>query len=84
MKINCDQVTWIKDALHRYYKACSAAEGMSHVSRLPAAARLAGLLEIMEILGLTFEDQRAVHNATIGLKLVMDGEAPDNWGNHHD
>lgn len=73
MKINCDQVEHIKAALDRYAVAMQAAQGLPRVSRLHKAARLAGLLEIMECLGLVVDDYSGVHNAMIGLEIPRIG-----------
>lgn len=60
-KINCDQVSSIRNALNRLVEM--VAHRVPMVSRLHEAAQLAALLEIMEVLGYEFEDKMAAGNA---------------------
>lgn len=59
-KINCDQVAWLKDVLIRYEQAIRPTS--PRVARIIPAARMAALLEIMDILYLEPEDRDAAGN----------------------
>mgnify|MGYP000735851036 FL=1 len=66
-KINADQVVWVRDALTRLSDTRTQANTFPRVSRLQEAAIVACILEIMEVLGLEFEDDAARANATAAL-----------------
>lgn len=67
--INADQVAHIYDVLNRFANAMQLQSPFPRVSRLDKAARLAALLELMEILDLQADDLGAVHNALVGLQI---------------
>jgi len=60
--INCDQVSWIMAILTRYSEAVRKNSTCPSISRLGKTAKLAALLELMEILGLKFDDDLASGN----------------------
>ncbi len=60
-KLDRDQVSWLMNALERFANATN--QHVLMASRLPNAAKLAALLEIMEVLGYEFEDKAAAGNA---------------------
>ena len=60
-KLNCDQVSWIMNALERLLSISQ--QRLPMASRLTNAAKMAALLEIMEVLGYEFEDKAAAGNA---------------------
>ena len=60
-KITCDQVAWLGDVLDRHRHASQMHD--LGLSRAPSAAKLAAMLEIMEILHLDFADDAARGNA---------------------
>lgn len=63
--INCDQVAWIGDIFDRY--RATVAENHVSVSRAREAAKVAAILELMEILNLGFQDATAAGNVIAGL-----------------
>ena len=65
--ISCDQVVWLGDVLERYSRALKTVD--RGIGRLPEAAKLAALLEIMEVLHLKFEDLSAQMNAMSIMKF---------------
>jgi hypothetical protein len=60
-KLNCDQVSWLKNALDRLQSLSE--QRFPAVSQMKEAAKLATLLEIMEVLGYEFEEDAAAGNA---------------------
>ena len=63
--LSCDQVAWIYESLDRFIVAIHRRE--PSVSRKDVVAKLAVLLEIMEIVGVGFEDKSACGNAITGI-----------------
>jgi hypothetical protein len=61
--IGCDQVVWLNEALRRYKTAVTQHSNAPGISRCAEVARLAVLLEIMEIMGVEFADDAARQNA---------------------
>lgn len=59
--ITCDQVAWLGDVLDRYAEILRTPR--VRISRAAGGARLAAMLEIMEILDLGFSDDSARGNA---------------------
>lgn len=59
-KINRDQVIWLQDVLGRFRRALETAN--VRASRLPDAAEIAAIHEIVEIFGLEWEDDAALRN----------------------
>jgi hypothetical protein len=60
-KINCDQVAWLGDILDRH--AAAVLDARVRISRGREAAKLAAILEIMEIVNVGFADNTARGNA---------------------
>lgn len=60
MKITCDQVDWMHQSLSRYIDA----HEKPAISRAGVMKVYACMYELIEILGLEFEDDLALHNAT--------------------
>jgi len=60
IKINCDQVAWINDIFRRF--AETSGKNYAGISRSKEVARVAAILELMEILHLEFEDKNAAGN----------------------
>lgn len=60
VEINCDQVAWINDIFRRF--AETANKNYAGISRVKEVARVAAMLELMEILHLEFEDEKAAGN----------------------
>lgn len=59
--LNCDQIAWLNDVLNRYsHVVC---DGNPRISRYERAAKLAALLEIMELTECRFADATAAGNA---------------------
>lgn len=75
--INCDQVSWLYDALDRYHKAMRLCEPWPAANRYRLVNRLCCLQEIMRILGLRFEDEPAQSNALVHVK-GLSGTSPDS------
>ena len=65
-KINCDVVAWLTAILQRYEEAIKSSIHNPSISRMDKAAKLAALLEIMDILNWEFEDDLASGNALSG------------------
>lgn len=65
--ISPDDVAWIKDALWRYSETANMAKAFPRVSKLRKGAESICLLEIMDILGLQFQNEAARMNAFSGL-----------------
>ena len=62
MKISCDQVAWLYNALDRYIDTNEKPD----VSRKGEMSVYACMYEIIEVLGLEFQDDAARQNATPG------------------
>lgn len=65
-QVSCDQVAWLGDILDRHCHAVTQTNPA--ISRAKESARLAALLEIMEVLRLEFADDTARRNAIAGFK----------------
>lgn len=65
-RISCDQIAWLKDVVDRY--DCATRGPLPGISRLREAAKLAALLEIMELLNLECEDNVALSNLLAGFR----------------
>jgi hypothetical protein len=60
MSITCDQVAWLKDIADRYIPR----DDYPTISRQREMKKYAMLYEIMEVVGLVFEDGGAINNGT--------------------
>lgn len=60
-KINCDDVAWLRDVFNRLIQAVRVPN--PSISRGWPTAKIAAILELMEILQLEFEDDLAAMNA---------------------
>ncbi|MDH3981299.1 MAG: hypothetical protein OES84_00185 [Kiritimatiellaceae bacterium] len=58
--ITCDQVVWIMNVFDRYLPC----DKVVSASMKRDITKYAMLYEVMEAAGLSFEDEKAVHNAT--------------------
>jgi hypothetical protein len=63
--LSCDQVAHISDVFDRYRAQCLI--GNVGISRARETAKLAAILELMELLGLEFADDNARGNAVAGM-----------------
>lgn len=66
-KLTADQVAWITDALDRFRDAIMLAQQNPGVSRSAQVGRVSAIVEIMDIVGLEFEDKHAAANAVSNL-----------------
>lgn len=62
----CDEVALVSAALNRLMSTVSSGPS-SHITK--QAAKVACILEIMDIFNLAFEDDRAVNNALSGMQI---------------
>lgn len=60
--LGTDQVIWLEDTLNRFAATAKAASSYPGISRSYQAARVAAILEIMEILGLELQPESGAHS----------------------
>jgi hypothetical protein len=75
-KLNCDDVSNITWALGRFEEACRR-DACTKSSLAVKAAKMVALLEIMNMLGLDFEDDSARHNAIAEFPELYSAKKPD-------
>ena len=77
-KISCDQVAWLADILDRH--AAAVLDARVRISRGREAAKLAAILEIMEVVGVGFADNAARGNAIAQFPELRMGSEIHNMG----
>jgi hypothetical protein len=84
INISCDQVAWLNNVLERHFEAAILSTRYPSISRLSSVARQAAIIEIMEIVGLDFDESGAAHNAIgsveiqAGLSRRIEAEPPES------